>query len=105
MLKVILIELLALSLVIAFLLYVFGYILSPLADLILVPEGESIKLIRASKVLFWGAAGSIIASIFIATGVIKKELSLIVCAVSAGILLLITFASMLWTSIFFFAVK
>lgn len=94
-----------LSIVIALLLYVFGYIFSPLADLISVPERDSIKLIRASKVLFWGAAGSIIAAIFIATGIIKKELAPMVCAVSAGILLLITFASLLWTSLFFFAVK
>ncbi len=103
--KVVAIELLMLSIVIAMLLYVFGYIISPLADLISVPEGASNKLIRASKVMFWGAGGSIIVAIITAAGVIKKELTSIMCAVSAGVLLVLTFASLLWTSIFFFTVK
>ena len=103
--KVISIELLMLSIVIALLLFVFGYIISPLADLISVPEEASNKLIKATKVMFWGAGGSIIVAIITATGVIKNELAPIVCAVSVGVLLLITSASLLWTLILFFAIK
>ncbi len=62
-----------LSFSIAWLLYVFGYIFSPMAQQTLIASDEPLGLERASKIMIWGASVSLIAGIVAAGGVIEKH--------------------------------
>ena len=97
------IESLALSVGIAGLLYVFGYILSPQAELVVVPFVELDALVKLTKVLFWAAAGAIIAAIAAAAGVARKDFARVLSTISMAVLVMVVTVSAVWTSVFFFA--
>ena len=97
-------ELLLLSLGTAWLLYALGYMVSPMAELVMAPLDESSNLLKASKVMFWGSGASIIASILAAAAVIKTEFATTLSVICAAVLILVVVAAVLWIFPVFFAV-
>ena len=91
-----------LSFVIAWLFYVFGYILSPMAQQIIVAHNESGGLVRASKIMFWSAAASLIAGIVAAGGASEKQYAVSASSISISLLILVILTSAISASIFFF---
>jgi hypothetical protein len=100
--RLILLGIMLLSFSIAWLLYVFGYIFSPMAQQTLIASDEPLGLERASKIMIWGASVSLIAGIVAAGGVIEKHYIVWASAISIGLLLFITLASVISTSLYFF---
>ncbi len=100
--RIILLGVMILSLVIACLLYVFGYIFSPITQQIVIHSDEPIGLERASKILLWSAAASFIAGIVAGGGVVDKYYTIWASFISIGILIFVILASVISTSMYFF---
>ena len=91
-----------LSLAIACLLFVFGYIFSPIAQQIALTTDEPLGLERASKIMIWSAAVSLIAGIVAAGGVIQRYYIIWASAISLGLLLLAISASVISVTLYYF---
>ena len=91
-----------LSFTIAWLLYVFGYIFSPMAQQTAVVTDEPLGLEKASKIMLWSAAVSLIAGIVAAGGVIDKNYTVLASAISIGLLVFVTLATVISVSLYFF---
>ncbi len=92
--------LLAVSL--GWLLYVFGYILSPMVEQLVVPAEELDELHRVSKIMLWGSAVCLIAAIVAAGGAIEKNYTVGAATISIGLLIVAVLSSVLSASLYFF---
>jgi len=99
--RFILLGVMLLSFAIAWLLYVFGYVFSPMAQAVVVND-EPLGLERASKVMLWSASVSVIAGIVAAGGAIQKHYLILASAISIGLLILVILASVISASLYFF---
>lgn len=100
--RLILLGIMLLSFAIAWLLFVFGYIFSPMAQQVAITTDEPLGLERASKIMIWSAAVSLIAGIVAAGGTIQKHYLVWASAISIGLLLLVVLASAISASLYFF---
>ena len=91
-----------LSFALAWLLYVLGYIFSPMAQQVIIPSDGPLGLERASKILLWGAAASIISGLVSAGGVVQKRYSNWTNSISIGISIIVILASVVSISLYFF---
>ena len=94
-----------LSISLAWLLFVLGFIFSPISQQGIIPPDEPLGLERASKILLWGAAICIISGIFSAAGIVKKHYSILTSTFSIGILVVATLSSVVSISLYFFTLK
>ena len=93
----------------AWFLFIAGYIISPMYPEITSPQegffgDENIELVKASRILIWGAASCLIAGLMAAAGAILKRYTLAANLISVGILIIATFASVILISPIFFVV-
>ena len=90
------------SISLAWLLYVLGYIFAPVAQQVMTLPDEPLGLERASKILLWGAAICLISGIFSAAGIMQERISIFTSTISIGILIVATLASVVSISLYFF---
>ena len=100
--RLIVLEIMLLSFAIAWLLYVFGYIFSPMAQQTAVTTDEVLGLERASKIMIWSASVSLIAGIVAAGGVLGKHYIVWTSAISIGLLIMVILASVISALLYFF---
>ena len=100
--RVTLLGIMLLSFAIAWLLYVFGYIFSPIAQQVVISSDGPLGLERASKILLWSAAASLIAGLVAAGGAIDKHYTISSSVISIGLLIFVVLASVISTSLYFF---
>jgi len=98
-----------LSFGIAWLMFIFGYIISPMYGAITAPQegffGDgNIELIKISKVFFWGVSACFIAGLMAAAGAIVKKYTTIANLIAVGVLMIAVFTSVLLSSPIFFVV-
>ena len=77
----------------AWLLNVVGYIISPMYDHITVTDESLSDLTKASKIFFWGTAGSLIVGLVAAAGVIEIRYTSAANVVSVSMMSLIVIAT------------
>lgn len=99
--RFILFGIMLLSFAIAWLLYVLGYIFSPIAQTVVFTE-ELLGLERASKIMLWSASVSIIAGIVAAGGAIQKDYIILASTISIGLLIFVILVSVISASLYFF---
>lgn len=100
--KILLLGIVLLALVLGWLIYIFGYILSPMAELVVVPTEEISGLVRVSKILLWSAAVCLIAAIVAAGGAIEKHYRAGALSISIGLLIIAILSSVISASMYFF---
>ncbi len=86
----------------AWLLYVLGYIFSPIAQQVITSSDQPLGLERASKILLWGAAVCLISGLFSAAGIMQKNYSILTSTISIVILIVAILASVVSISLYFF---
>ena len=91
-----------LAVAIGWLIYIFGYILSPMVELIAVPTEEIAGLSRVSKIMLWSAAVCLIAAIVAAGGAIEKHYTAGALTISIGLLIIAILSSVISASMYFF---
>ena len=91
-----------LAVVLGWLVYVFGFILSPMAELIVVPTEELDGLHRVSKIMLWSAAVCLIAAIVAAGGAIEKSYIAGATTIAIGLLIVAILSSVISASMYFF---
>ena len=83
-----------LSIGMAYLLFLFGYIISPMyAHITISHDGLLDWVVKSSKILLWSGAGSLIVSILVLMGAFNKRYALTVNTLSIYLLAAIAFSA------------
>ncbi len=91
-----------LSFALAWLLYILGYIFSPMVQQVIILSDGPFGLERASKILLWGAGVCFISGLISAGGVMQKNYSNWTSSISIGMLMIALLASAGSISLYFF---
>lgn len=100
--RYILLGIMLLAVVLGWLLYIFGFILSPMTELIVLPIEELDGIYRVSKIMLWSAAVCLIAAIVTAGGVIEKSYMTGATTIAIGLLIVAILSSVISASMYFF---
>lgn len=100
--RCLLLGIMLLAVVLGWLVYVFGFILSPMAELIVLPIEELDGMYRVSKTMLWSAAVCLIAAIVAAGGAIEKSYIAGATTIAIGLLIVAILSSVISASMYFF---
>ncbi len=103
MMRVVSLELVALSIAIAGLLGIGAYGMSAESVIELVAPTERPEYLKLTKVLFWASSAAVVAAIVAAAGAVQEQYAVVLCAISTGVLALVVGIAVVWGSWFMFA--
>lgn len=101
--RVVSLELVALSIAIAGLLGIGAYSMSAESAIELVAPSERPEYVKLTKVFFWASSAAVVAAIVAAAGAVQEQHAIALCAISTGVLVLVMVISVVWGSWFLFA--
>ena len=103
MTRVVSLELIVLSIAIAWLLGLSAYTMSTDPVIELIVPGERPAFLKLTKVFFWASSAAVIAAILTAAAAVHKQYRSILVVVSVGVLALVVSIAVVWSAWFLFA--